>query len=151
AERLGIVVLTNAAPVGVPEAVSESFFDLVLKGKVQKDWLARLRPGFAALATPAYGAAADFSQPPGPERPPLPRAAYRGTYRNDYFGPLEVEEKGEALVLRLGPKRKPFVLRHWDRDVFLYQPKGENAAGPSAVAFWIGPDRKAVRVVVENL
>jgi hypothetical protein len=42
-------------------------------------------------------------------------------------------------------------LRHWDRDVFLYQPEGENAAGPSAVAFWIGPDRKAVRVVVENL
>jgi CubicO group peptidase (beta-lactamase class C family) len=36
-EGLGIVVLTNAAPVGVPEAVSASFFDLVLIGKVTKD------------------------------------------------------------------------------------------------------------------
>src|SRR5262245_36534155 len=36
AEGLGIVVLTNAAPIGVPEAVSASFLDLVLKGKVEK-------------------------------------------------------------------------------------------------------------------
>ena len=81
----------------------------------------------------------------------MPREAYAGTYRNDYFGDLEVVEKGEALVLRIGSKRKPFALRHWDRDVFLYQPEGENAAGASAVAFWVGPDRKAIRVVVENL
>jgi hypothetical protein len=42
-------------------------------------------------------------------------------------------------------------MQHWDRDVFLYQPVGENAAGPSGVAFAIGPDGRAHSVVVENL
>jgi len=37
AEQLGIVVLTNAQPIGLPEAISRSFFDLVLLGDVEKD------------------------------------------------------------------------------------------------------------------
>ena len=35
--------------------------------------------------------------------------------------------------------------------MFLYQPVGEMAGGLSAVTFWLGPDRTAMRVVVENL
>jgi hypothetical protein len=35
--------------------------------------------------------------------------------------------------------------------VFVYQPAGENAAGPSGVTFTVGAGRKATRVVVENL
>jgi hypothetical protein len=60
-------------------------------------------------------------------------------------------EKGGALLLRLGPKRNSFALRHWDRDVFAYQPEGEMAGGLSGVTFWVGPGRQATRVVVENL
>ena len=76
---------------------------------------------------------------------------YLGTYRNDYFGDLEVVEQDGALLLRIGPKRNSFALRHRDRDVFAYQPEGEMAGGPSGVTFWVGPGRKAARVVVENL
>src|SRR5262245_8530555 len=32
-KRVGIAVLTNASPIGVPEAVGATFFDLVAKGK----------------------------------------------------------------------------------------------------------------------
>lgn len=151
AESLGIVVLTNAAPIGVAEAVSASFFDLVLNGKIEKDWLEVLQPIFDSLAKPAYGTATDYTKPPALKSPPLPLETYFGTYRNDYFGDLAVVEKDGALLLRLGPKRNSFALRHWERDVFLYQPEGENAGGPSGVTFWVGPGRQTTRVVVENL
>jgi CubicO group peptidase (beta-lactamase class C family) len=45
-EGLGIVVLTNASPIGVPEAISNSWLDLVLNGKVGKDWFALYRQLF---------------------------------------------------------------------------------------------------------
>jgi CubicO group peptidase (beta-lactamase class C family) len=151
AESLGIVVLTNAAPVGVPEAVSASFFDLVLKGKAEKDWLEVFRPVFAAMARPAYGTATDYLKPPAQPSPPMPSDSYLGRYHNDYFGDLEIVEKDKALALRIGPKKAEFAMRHWDRDVFTYQPSGENAAGLSGITFWVGPDRKASRLVVENL
>jgi CubicO group peptidase (beta-lactamase class C family) len=151
AERLGIVVLTNGAPIGVPEAISASFLDLMLKGKIEKDWLEEFRPMFVALAQPAYGTATDYTKPPASKSPPLPSKVYLGTYHNDYLGDLEVGEQSGALLLRIGPKRRAFALRHWDRDVFLYEPEGEMAGGPSAVTFWVGPGRKAARVVVENL
>ena len=38
-EKLGIVVLTNGAPIGVPEAIAFHFFDLVHAGKPARDWL----------------------------------------------------------------------------------------------------------------
>jgi hypothetical protein len=151
AEGLGIVVLTNAAPIGVPEAVGASFIDLVLKGKIEKDWLEVFRPIFAAMAKPDYGTATDYTKPPAPKSPPLPSETYLGTYHNDYFGDLQVVEQDEALFLRIGPKRSSFALRHWDRDVFAYQPEGEMSGGPSGVTFSVGPGRKAVRVVVEAL
>ena len=53
--------------------------------------------------------------------------------------------------MKLGPKPLEFSLRHWDRDVFIYQPIGENAAGPSGVMFAAGPTGEIGSVTVENL
>lgn len=150
-EQLGIVVLTNGMPIGMPEAVATSFFDVVRKGKIEKDWLEVFRPVFEALMAPAYGKSADYSKPPAGNSPPLALGAYVGTYDNDYFGEIEVVEKDKALLLRLGPKKNAFALRHWDRDIFTYQPEGENAGQLSGVTFWVGPERRATRVFVENL
>jgi hypothetical protein len=77
--------------------------------------------------------------------------AYVGIYSNDLFGEIEVAAKHGGLVLLLGPKKDAFLLRHFDRDVFTYQPVGENAQGLSAVTFAVGADKKATRVVIENL
>jgi len=38
-EQLGIVVLTNAYPIGVAEALGTTFLDLALYGKPTQDWL----------------------------------------------------------------------------------------------------------------
>ena len=39
---------------------------------------------------------------------------------------------------------------HISGDTFRYQPSGENASGPSAVAFSVGGDGPASRVQIDN-
>lgn len=146
-EHLGIVVLTNASPIGVPEALAASFLDLVLTGKTERDWVKL----FGGLFEAAADKPTDYSTPPAKKSPPLPADVYVAAYRNDYFGDIEIVEADGTLLLRSGPKKTPFPLRHWNRDTFLYKPVGEMAAGLSAVTFQIGPDGRATVVVVENL
>lgn len=151
AERLGIVVLTNAAPIGVPEAIAFSFLDLVHEGKPGRDWLALLTPFFEDMSRPTYGLRVDYGKEPAGKSPPLPAASYAGVYHNDFVGDAVVAQENGALVLKLGPSLRSFPLAHFDRDTFTYQPGGEMASGPSGVTFRIGPDRVADTVTIENL
>ncbi len=151
AERLGIVALTNTQPIGVPEAVSRSFFDIVLNGKVEKDWLALYGQRIATTLALDYGTAFDYSKPPAQPSPALPAAAYAGTYSDDLYGPVVIAASDAGLVAELGPARQPYPMQHFDRDQFTYQPSGENAAGPSGISFTIGADQKARALTIENL
>ena len=148
-EEIGIVVLTNAAPRGVPEALALSFLDLALQGSLERDYVTLLAPFFAELDKPKYGTTVDYAAPPASPAPSLALDAYAGTYANDLYGPIAIELADGGLVLRAGPNRTPFAMRHWDRDTFLYQPTGENAYGPSGVIFEIGPDGRASGVRIE--
>ncbi len=153
---LGIAVLTNAAPIGLPEAISSTFLDLALDGRVERDWFALYREAFEAMNVPPYGGGVDYARPPADASPPLPLDTYAGTYANDLYGDAAVAVEDGGLVLRLGPQGTAFPLRHWDRDVFAYQPTGENAAGLSGVTFQVGPGEggagpRATSVVIENL
>jgi CubicO group peptidase (beta-lactamase class C family) len=151
AENIGIGVLVNAGANGVPEGMSKSFFDLVLRGKIQKDWITLGNRLFAEQTKEFSGYDTDYGQPPVHKSPPLPKSAYQGTYGNSYFGPIEIVEREGTLFLLAGPKKTPFALQHWNRDIFVYQPKGESAEGKSGVIFRIGAKDRAVKVVVENL
>jgi CubicO group peptidase (beta-lactamase class C family) len=150
-EELGIVVLTNSFPIGVPEAMSASFFDLVLTGKVQQDWLGIYGQGFEALFKEYFANRTDYSKRPAQPSPALPTSAYAGIYRNDFFGDVQIVEKDGGLVLQQGPAKIVTPLQHFDRDLFVYQPVGESAGALSGVAFRVGPDQRAASVVVENL
>jgi len=150
-EELGIVVLTNSSPLGVPEAMAVSFLDLVQNGKIERDYVELYKQAFASLDKPPYGTLVDYSKPPAQPSPALPLDTYVGTYRNDFFGEIAIAARDGGLVLQQGPKKEAFLLQHYSRDVFTYQPEGENAYGLSAVTFTIGADRKATSVVVENL
>jgi CubicO group peptidase (beta-lactamase class C family) len=150
-EKLGIVVLTNGAPIGVPEAVAFSFLDLVHAGKLERDWFATMTPVFVELAKPNYGTRVDYKKEPAGKSLPLPAASYAGTYHNDFVGDAVVAEENGTFVLKLGPKLRAFPLTHFDRDTFTYQPEGEMSAGLSGVTFRIGPDRVADAVTLENL
>jgi CubicO group peptidase (beta-lactamase class C family) len=148
---LGIAVLTNAAPIGVPEGIVASFLDLVLDGKVEKDWVEFYRRAFEEAFGPTYGTKVNYQKPPAQKSPALPAESYVGPYSNSLFGEIEIADKEGTLFLRIGPKKTEFPLRHWDRDLFVYQPVGEMAGGPSGVTFTVGADRRATMVVVENL
>jgi CubicO group peptidase (beta-lactamase class C family) len=146
-EKLGIVVLTNATPIGVPEAICASFLDLLLKGKVEKDYFKLGAAVFEAL----FAQTRDYSKPPARKSPSLPPGAYVGTYRNAVFGDIEVVEREGALRLLMGPNKTAHPLRHWGRDVFIYRPVEEITSEWSGVTFRLGPERRATAVTVENL
>jgi CubicO group peptidase (beta-lactamase class C family) len=152
AEQLGIVVLCNAFPSGVPEGIAASFYDLVFEGKVSQDWVGKWNElfdkGFGAPANEA--AAAPFAKPPASPSPALPLAAYAGTYENAYVGPAVVSQRGEVLHLTLGPGEGiTFPLQHFDRDLFLFFPAAETPTLPSGVRFAIGPDQVASAVTID--
>jgi CubicO group peptidase (beta-lactamase class C family) len=147
--QLGIIVLTNGEPFGLPEAIAVSVLDLCHTGGVQNDYLAIFQPILEAQAAPAYGE--DVADPPASAEPASAPDVYLGTYENDHFGDLEVVAEGDGLAMRLGPAGMVFPLIHYSRDVFTYQPVGENATRASAVTFTVEADGSASRVVVENL
>ena len=149
--HLGITVLTNGAPVGLPESVAQSFLDLAEQGRITRDWLAAYTPSFAALlANPSRLAG---RRPPAHPRPAAAARAYGGRYaHNRYYGPATVTAQGNRLTLHLGPGgRKAFPLRHWSGNTFAYTPPGENSAGISAVTFSRVRGGRPTRLTVENL
>jgi CubicO group peptidase (beta-lactamase class C family) len=151
--QLGVVVLSNAFPIGVPDALCDVYFDLVFKGDVTDDWIAKWNAAYGSMFGPALEAAkALYATPPASPSPALPFTAYAGTYANDYLGEAEVIEAGGGLQLKLGPDgQKSFPLSHFDRDLFVYYPEAETPDMPYSVTFEIGPDQKASQVTIQDL
>jgi CubicO group peptidase (beta-lactamase class C family) len=150
-EQLGIVVLTNAYPIGIAEALGTTFLDAALYGKPSQDWFSIFKQAFSNPAAVGTVLGFDYSKPPASPAPALKNGAYVGRYTNDYFGEISIIEKDGGLAIVEGPKNKTFPMRHYDRDTFTYETEGENAVGRSGVISTIGPDGKATQVVVENL
>jgi CubicO group peptidase (beta-lactamase class C family) len=150
-EHLGIVVLTNAYPIGVAEGLAFTFTDLALYGKATQDWLAIFKKAFSDPSAVGVSLGADYSKPPASPTPPLANSAYLGTYNNQFFGDIEIIEEGDNLAVLEGPRKMAFVLKHYDRDIFTYKTEGENAVGTTGATFTIGPDGKATNLEIENL
>lgn len=123
-EDLGIVVLTNGAPIGVPESLTGEFMDIALTGQVQADWLGRFSPLFAEMLGPVGGLTGQTR--PADATDPGPAEVYVGTYANDYFGDAIVEAVAGGLVLRLGPEKLASDLIPWTGDVFGFEKINEN-------------------------
>ncbi|MFC9298111.1 serine hydrolase [Streptomyces sp. NPDC057011] len=140
-EKLGIVVLTNGAPVGLADAVALDFFDVAQHGKATTDWLPLLASVYAKEVDEARSPT-DYAHPPASAKPAKDSAAYTGTYDNPYYGKATVtaDDKG-ALTLALGPKPMLFPLTHYDGDTFSLETTGEMAAGRTGVTFADGTVR----------
>ena len=114
---VGLVVLTNGWPVGVPEAIGESFAELLETGELTKDWLSVVAPVFAPFTTPNRAA---FGKPkPADPVPAAPLNRYVGTYRGDYVGKVVVRKAKGRLVLKVGNQTRR--LRHWNANTFAYK------------------------------
>jgi len=150
-EQLGIVVLTNAYPVGLAEGLGFTFMDFALYGKLTYDWLALFKKIFSDPAAIGTVVGTDYSKPPASPLAALKSDAYVGAYANDFFGDIEIVAKDGGLAIVAGPNKMTFLLKHYDRDIFTYETTGENAVGTTGVYFTIGADGKAKTVLVENL
>ncbi len=147
--NLGIVVLTNGMPIGVPEAIGAYFLDYVEAGRITRDWLtgygglfARLMANTSVLAPPA--------KPPANPTPPRGNSFYTGTYQNPFYGPVTVDVVNGSLHLHIGPGGKnDYALSHWDGNVFSFFPTGENAVGITAATFAPATGSQASRLTLE--
>ena len=145
---VGIVVLTNASPVGAAEAVTTSFSDLVRTGTVERDWLGYYGPMFQTLFVNPSPVAE-----PAPTSPAPPRdtADYVGTYTNDYAGDVVVTASGDTLTVQVGPKGLNAPLTHYDGDVFSWLAPGGNGDPVSAVTFGGAAGAAAQTIQIELL
>jgi CubicO group peptidase (beta-lactamase class C family) len=150
-EQLGIVIVTNAYPIGFAEGLGLTFMDVALYGKATQDWLAVFKKVFSNPAAIGVITGYDYSKPALPASPALKNEAYVGTYTNEYFGDIAIIEKDRLLAIVEGPQNKTFPMKHYDRDTFTYETEGENAMGASGITFAIGANGKALQVLVENL
>lgn len=133
--ELGIAVFTNGGSHGVPEAIAFAFEDMVFRGVVRRDWIAFAEKQFALMSAEFHAYEVDPDSRPADPDAAADFERYTGTYRNAYFGPLEVRATEDGLAFRLGQPDKEFELKPWDGDTFLFQPRGENAGGPGTVRF----------------
>src|SRR5437667_332968 len=151
AEQLGVVVLTNAYPIGIAEALGTTFLDTALYRKPTQDWFAIFKQAFSNPAAVGTVLGFDYSTPPASPGSALKNGANVGRYTDDYFGEISIIEKDGGLAIVEGPKNQPSPLHHYDRDTLTYETQRENAVVTSGITFTIGPDGSADQVVVENL
>src|SRR5207248_4165045 len=126
-EQLGIVVLTNAYPIGIAEALGTTFLDMALYGKPSQDWIALFKKVFSDPAAVGTILGFDYSKPAASPAPALKNSAYLGWFTNDYFGDISIVEKAGGLAIEQGPMKMTFAMQHYDRDTFTYETQGENA------------------------
>ena len=149
---LGIITLTNAAPIGVPETINARFADYAQYGDPALPWGDLYSEAFGPLTAPV-GDLVDARRPTAPAPAPA-LDELLGVYRNAYFGEIEIRERarpegdraggdgqrggdeeqdrddddnaGPALALAVGPGPQIWQLEHWDGPVFAAGPVGEN-------------------------
>ena len=137
--NVGLIALTNAAPVGVPETLAAEFMDLVQYGEIHEDWSALYGQAFDSMDKPE-GSLVGRQPPPHPA-PARPLNEYVGEYTNQYWGPAKISEANGVLQLSLGPRGDTFPLSHWDGDTFTFTLQNENAPpGTVSKATFAGND-----------
>jgi CubicO group peptidase (beta-lactamase class C family) len=146
-EKLGVIVLSNAEPIGLAEALAANFMDNALLGRPSRDWNTIFRGTFRQLRDEEWAMSRQYDVPPANPAPPLAASAYVGTYANDFYGPAKVVAQDSGLVLLLGPKEKPYPMTHWDGNTFTYVTDGELGAGRSGIFFTVdGGSASAMRI-----
>ncbi len=149
-EQIGIVVLGNSTPIGLPEAVCLSFLDYFRYGFAKVDWLARTRPVFAELQAEAQASSPNYSEmkPPKNPSPGRPVSSYKGKYFNRFYGTLEISVVRNQLILRLPPRGAYYELTRWDGDTFTYYITGEDMGVARRGVKFLGGGKQ---VLIQNL
>ncbi|MFC0677638.1 serine hydrolase [Lysobacter korlensis] len=117
---LGVVVLTSAELSAPFHAITLRVLDTYL-GAPRTDWISAYA---AALAKARDKADTDWQQHVAARdarsKPSLPLPRYAGTYRDPWYGDVEVVRDGGTLRLRMKPSKDLVgTLEHWQHDTFI--------------------------------
>ena len=148
-EHIGVVVLVNGTPTGVPESVCLTFLDYFRSGAAKRDYRALLVPIFDDMWKETEDVGKNYAKLAPPTKPAAAKdlASYSGTYVSQYYGALKIEVREGRLVLLLPPRDSYHELTHWDGDTFTYYFASENTGiARRGVKFLDGG-----KVLVENL
>lgn len=142
---LAIVGLTNAPPVGLPEAIGVEFVDHIRFGKsTQPDWVAVIGP---YIESPVTADQKKYSVPAKDPKPARPGYTYTGRYENDLYGLMTVSGMGSNLSFTVGPGLQNFALRHYSGDDYFFATTGEDDSGFSGATFTVSGNRAESLVV----
>lgn len=139
---LGVVVLTNQESGAAFNAVTMQALDDYLAPDQRTDWIA----AYAAAADKARARAEDAwasrlrARTPQ-TRPSLPLSAYARTYRDAWYGDVDVVQAGDGLRMRF--TRSPLLageLQHWHHDTFLVRWDERTLNGDALVTFELDAD-----------
>lgn len=140
--QLGVVVLTNGAPIGAAETVADQITDTIVTGAPARDWSAYWTAKFA----PLFAADPSLTTPPANATPALASSAYVGTYANDFYGSNQIVDNGGTLQLVAGPAKVTLDLTHLDGNTFTYAPQPGVPGVPAPLIFTVGADGIATSV-----
>ena len=87
-EHLGVLVLSNSVPIGLPESICLRFLDLVHYGKPQREYLPLIGKVFSQMIAETQDASTNYATlaPLKSSAPARPLSAYVGKYTNDTSG-----------------------------------------------------------------
>jgi CubicO group peptidase (beta-lactamase class C family) len=117
-ERLGIVILTNAPPMGIPEALEYKLQTLLFQDRPDVDtWPTLAEKWRQALQSLLDRPGRLHGQPPAGAHPVADAARYVGRYSHPYYGDIVITAEGSQLKMRAGnaPER---ALQPWQGDTF---------------------------------
>ncbi len=116
-EKMALVVLTNSFPQGplVTGSLSNAWNELYNNGSISKDWytdsLKGLQDFFDSMSPQTI-------TEPVNAQPARDLNYYTGSYTQDYFGTVRIEEDAGKLLVYPGHGTVPFTLEPYDGDNF---------------------------------
>jgi hypothetical protein len=147
-KQIGILVLTNGTPVGLPEAIALNFLDDFEFGTARVDYLSELQKLWVQLRDGILSSSKNYStaKPPSNPSPGGQPSSLLGTYQNAYYGNVEIEQEQGKLILRLPALGTYYELSHWDGDTYTYYIANEVSGAARR-----GVELSGDTVTVENL
>ena len=150
AERFGIVVLTNSAPVGAPETICRSFLDLVLTGKIERDWLALFGESLRGNGDSDIRSGRRLRKAPGQRAGGARRARHMSAIiATSFTDPLGSSKRPKGFRLPWARRPRPIRCVTIQATFSPFSLSGENASGLSPVRFSRNGDEKAASVVID--
>ena len=138
-QKFGVVVLSNLHGAQLPDLLMRWLFDRQLGVTPARDWSAEALARSAAQRRRADSTerAQTAQRTPG-AKPPLPLAAYAGSYADSLYGEATVSLEGDQLTMRRGGWNAP--LEYWSGNIFRWG-RLQSAALPTLfVKFDTTPD-----------